>query len=147
MKNYVIGTLFIVFALNFGLSYRMNLTLFSQMAYQIVQYIWINWCNLLKLIGKLNCPNFELSWTRQSLLILIFIIFKINKWILFILFSSSNYAHARVINVNDVVLDFTISDFCVLSTLGMWLAVPIVIFLALFVIGLIRAILGRLFSR
>lgn len=75
---------------------------------------------------------------------------KINKWILLIyFFSSSNYAHARVINVNEcpVPLDFTISDFCVLSTLGMWLAVPIVIFLALFVIGLIRAILGRLFSR
>ena len=75
---------------------------------------------------------------------------KINKWILLIyFFSLGNNAHARVINVNEcpVPFDFTISDFCVLSTLGMWLAVPIVIFLALFVIGLIRAILGRLFSR
>ena len=75
---------------------------------------------------------------------------KMNKWILLIyFFSLSNYAHARVINVNEcpVPFDFTISDFCVLSTLGMWLAVPIVIFLAMFAIGLIRIVLGNIFSR
>ena len=45
------------------------------------------------------------------------------------LFSFCNYAYARVINVNEcpVPLDFTISDFCVLSTLGMWFAIPIII--------------------
>ena len=75
---------------------------------------------------------------------------KINKWILLIcFFSLSNYAHARVINVNEcpVPFDFTISDFCVLSTLGMWFAVPLVIFLALFAFALIRAIFGSIFSR
>jgi len=75
---------------------------------------------------------------------------KINKWILLIyFFSLGNYAHARVINVNEcpVPFDFTISDFCVLSTLGMWLAVPIVIFLALFAFGLIRVIISSIFSR
>ena len=67
----------------------------------------------------------------------------------YIFFSFSNYAHARVINVNEcpVPFDFTVSDFCVLSTLGMWLAVPLVIFLGLFAIGLIKAILGSIFSR
>ena len=75
---------------------------------------------------------------------------KINKLILLIyLLTLGGYAHARVINVNEcpVPFDFTFSDFCVLSTLGMWLAVPIVIFLALFAFGLIRAILGSIFSR
>ena len=75
---------------------------------------------------------------------------KINKWILLIyFFSLGNNAYARVINVNEcpVPFDFTISDFCVLSTLGLWLAVPIVIFLALFAFGLIRVIIGSIFSR
>ena len=75
---------------------------------------------------------------------------KINKWILLIyFFSLCNYAHARVINVKEcpVPFDFTISDFCVLSTLGMWLAVPIFIFLALFAFSLIRVIIGSIFSR
>ena len=75
---------------------------------------------------------------------------KINKWILLIyFFSLGNYAHARVINVKEcpVPFDFTISDFCVLSTLGMWFAVPIVIFLALFAIALIKTIFGNIFSR
>ena len=75
---------------------------------------------------------------------------KINKWILLTyFFTLSNYAHARVIEVDKcpVPFDFTISDFCVLSTLGIWLAVPLFIFLALFAFGLIRAILGSIFSR
>ena len=75
---------------------------------------------------------------------------KINKWILLIyFFSLSNYAHARVINVNEcpVPFDFTISDFCVLSTLGMWFVVPIVIFLVILAIGLIKVILTSVFSR
>ena len=75
---------------------------------------------------------------------------KIYKWVLLIyFFSFSNYAHARVINVNEcpVPFDFTISNFCVLSTLGMWFAIPVVIFLAIFAFGLIRVILGSIFSR
>ena len=75
---------------------------------------------------------------------------KINKWILLIsLLSLSNYAHARVITVNEcpVPFDFTISDFCVLSTLGMWIAIPLVIFLALFAFALIKAIFVNVFSR
>tara|TARA_Y100001958_G_C21007970_1_gene389161 strand:- start:88 stop:327 length:240 start_codon:yes stop_codon:yes gene_type:complete len=78
------------------------------------------------------------------------IINKIKKWFLLIYFvSMSNYAHARVINVNEcpVPFDFTISDFCVLSTLGMWFVVPIVIFLVILAIGLIKVILTSVFSR
>ena len=75
---------------------------------------------------------------------------KINKCILFLYFLTvGNYAHARVINVNScpVPFDFTVADFCVLSTIGMWIAVPAIIFavyvgFALFT-GLIRSIFSR----
>ena len=76
--------------------------------------------------------------------------YKINKWLLLVsFFSFCNYAYARVINVNEcpVPFDFTISDFCVLSTLGMWFAIPIIIFLGFLVLGLIKAILGNILSR
>ena len=55
---------------------------------------------------------------------------KINKCILFLYFLNvGNYAHARVINVNScpVPFDFTVADFCVLSTIGMWIAIPLII--------------------
>ena len=75
---------------------------------------------------------------------------KINKLILFLYFLTvSNSAHARVINVNScpVPFDFTIADFCVLSTIGMWIAIPLIIMVvyvgfALFT-GLIRSIFSR----
>ena len=75
---------------------------------------------------------------------------KINKLILFLYFLTvGNYAHARVINVNScpVPFDFTVAEFCVLSTIGMWIAVPLVIMIvyvgfALFT-GLIRSIFSR----
>ena len=78
------------------------------------------------------------------------IINKINKWLLIVsFFTFCNYAYARVINVNEcpVPFDFTLSDFCVLSTLGMWFAIPIIIFLGMFVLGLIKVILGNIFSK
>ena len=58
----------------------------------------------------------------------------------YIFFLFSNYAHAKVINVNEcpVPFDFTVSDFCVLSTLGMACR-TISHFLGLFAIGLIKA--------
>ena len=75
---------------------------------------------------------------------------KINKILLLLYFLTvSNYAHARVINVNScpVPFDFTVADFCVLSTIGMWIAIPIIIMVvyvgfALFT-GLIRSIFSR----
>ena len=71
---------------------------------------------------------------------------KINKWILLIyFFSLGNYAHARVINVNQcpVPFDFTVADFCVLSTLGMWIAIPLIFFIFFAVIGVVKAIFSR----
>jgi hypothetical protein len=75
---------------------------------------------------------------------------KINKILLLLYFLTvSNYAHARVINVNScpVPFDFTVADFCVLSTIGMWIAIPLIIMVvyvgfALFT-GLIRSIFSR----
>ena len=75
---------------------------------------------------------------------------RINRLILLLYFLTvSNYAYARVINVNScpVPFDFTVAEFCVLSTIGMWIAVPLIIFavyvgFALFT-GLIRSIFSR----
>ena len=75
---------------------------------------------------------------------------KINKLIFFLYFLAvGSYAHARVINVNScpVPFDFTVADFCVLSTIGMWISVPLIIMVvyvgfALFT-GLIRSIFSR----
>jgi len=74
----------------------------------------------------------------------------INRLILLIyLLTLGSYAHARVINVNQcpVPFDFTVADFCVLSTIGMWIAIPLIIMVvyvgfALFT-GLIRSIFSR----
>tara|TARA_Y100001936_G_C15463209_1_gene354916 strand:- start:150 stop:389 length:240 start_codon:yes stop_codon:yes gene_type:complete len=78
------------------------------------------------------------------------IIKKINNLILFVYFlTASNYAYARVINVNScpVPFDFTISDFCVLSTIGMWIAVPLIIFVGYVGFALFAGIVRSIFSR
>ena len=75
---------------------------------------------------------------------------KINKWILFLYFLTvSNYAYARVINVNSctVPFDFTVAEFCVLSTIGMWIAVPLIIFVVYVGFSLFTAIIRTIFSR
>ena len=75
---------------------------------------------------------------------------RIYKWSLFLnFFIQMNYAHARVINVNScpVSFDFTIADFCVLSTIGIWLVVPLVIFLVFAGFSLFTAIIRNIFSR
>ena len=71
---------------------------------------------------------------------------KINKLIFLIyLLTLGGYAHARVINVNQcpVPFDFTLADFCVLSTLGMWITIPLIFFVFFAVIGLVKAIFSR----
>ena len=75
---------------------------------------------------------------------------KINKLILLLYFLTvGNYAHARVINVNScpVPFDFTIADFCVLSTIGMWIAVPLIICLVYVGFALFTGLLKSIFSR
>ena len=70
----------------------------------------------------------------------------INRLILLIyLLTLGSYAHARVINVNQcpVPFDFTIADFCVLSTLGMWIVIPLIFFVFFAAIGVIKAIFSR----
>ena len=71
---------------------------------------------------------------------------KINKLILLIyLLTLGSSANARVINVNEcpVPFDFTVADFCVLSTLGMWIAIPLIFFVFFAVIGVIKTIFSR----
>ena len=75
---------------------------------------------------------------------------KINKLILFLYFLTlGTYAHARVITVNQcpVPFDFTISDFCVLSTLGTMFIIPIVIIVGIITFSLFSAIIRSIFSR
>ena len=75
---------------------------------------------------------------------------KINKLILFLYFLTlGTYAHARVITVNQcpVPFDFTISDFCVLSTLGTMFIIPIVIIVGVIAFSLFSAIIKGIFSR
>ena len=75
---------------------------------------------------------------------------KINKLILFLYFLTlGTYAHARVITVDQcpVPFDFTISDFCVLSTIGMWIAVPLIIFAVYIGFALFTGIIRSIFSR
>jgi hypothetical protein len=75
---------------------------------------------------------------------------KINKLILFLYFLTiGNYAHARVINVNScpVPFDFTVAEFCVLSTIGMWIAVPLIIFVVYVSFSLLTAIIRTIFSK
>ena len=75
---------------------------------------------------------------------------KINNWILFLYFLTvSNNAYARVINVNScpVPFDFTIGDFCVLSTLGTMFIIPIIIIAGYIGFTLFTAIIRGIFSR
>ena len=75
---------------------------------------------------------------------------KINKIILLLYFLTiGTYVHARVITVDQcpVPFDFTISDFCVLSTLGTMFIIPIIIIAGYVGFALFTAILRSIFSR
>ena len=75
---------------------------------------------------------------------------KINKIILLLYFLTiGNYAHARVITVDQcpVPFDFTIGDFCVLSTLGTMFIIPIIIIAGYVGFTLFTAIIRSIFSR
>ena len=75
---------------------------------------------------------------------------KMNKLILFLYFLTvGNYAYARVINVNScpVPFDFTVAEFCVLSTIGMWIAVPLILFAVYVGFALFTGIIKSIFSR
>lgn len=75
---------------------------------------------------------------------------KINKLILLLYFLTiGTYAHARVINVDQcpVPFDFTIGDFCVLSSLGTMFIIPIVLIAGYIGFSLFSAILRGIFSR
>ena len=75
---------------------------------------------------------------------------KINKLILFLYFLTlGTYAHARVITVDrcPVPFDFTVGDFCVLSTLGTMFIIPIVLIAGYVGFSIFSAILRSIFSR
>ena len=75
---------------------------------------------------------------------------KINKLILFLYFLTlGTYAHSRVITVDQcpVPFDFTIGDFCVLSTLGTMFIIPTVIIVGVIAFSLFSAIIKSIFSR
>ena len=75
---------------------------------------------------------------------------KMNKIILLLYFLTiGTNAHARVITVDQcpVPFDFTISDFCVLSTLGTMFIIPIVIIVGVIAFSLFSAIIRTIFSR
>ena len=75
---------------------------------------------------------------------------KKNKIILLLYFLTlGTYAHARVITVDQcpVPFDFTIGDFCVLSTLGTMFIIPIVIIVGVIAFSLFSAIIRSIFSR
>ena len=75
---------------------------------------------------------------------------KIKKIILLLYFlTMGNYAHARVITVDQcpVPFDFTVGDFCVLSTLGTMFIIPIVIIVGYIAFSLFTAIIRGIFSR
>ncbi|MDB2652380.1 hypothetical protein N9Y53_02515 [Candidatus Pelagibacter bacterium] len=63
--------------------------------------------------------------------------------------TVGNYAHARVINVNScpVSFDFTVADFCVLSTIGMWIAVPLILMVVYVAFALFTGLIRSIFSR
>lgn len=76
--------------------------------------------------------------------------YKINKIILLLYFLTiGTYAHARVITVDQcpIPFDFTVSDFCVLSTLGTMFVIPIVIIVGYIGFSLFTAIIRGIFSR
>ena len=60
-----------------------------------------------------------------------------------------NYAHARVITVDQcpVPFDFTVGDFCVLSTLGTMFIIPIVIIVGYIGFSLFTVIIKGIFLR
>ena len=75
---------------------------------------------------------------------------KINKLILLLYFLTiGTYAHARVITVDQcpVPFDFTVGDFCVLSTLGTMFIIPIVLIAGYVGFSIFSAILRSIFSR
>ena len=75
---------------------------------------------------------------------------KIYKLILFLYFLTlGTYAHSRVITVDQcpVPFDFTIGDFCVLSTLGTMFIIPIIIIAGYVGFTLFTAIIRSIFSR
>ena len=75
---------------------------------------------------------------------------KIIKIILLLYFLTiGTYAHARVITVDQcpVPFDFTVGDFCVLSTLGTMFIIPIVIIVGYIGLSLFTAIIRGIFSR
>ena len=75
---------------------------------------------------------------------------KINKIILLLYFLTiGTYAHARVITVDQcpVPFDFTVGDFCVLSTLGTMFIIPIVLITGYVGFSIFSAILRSIFSR
>ena len=75
---------------------------------------------------------------------------KIYKLILFLYFLTlGTYAHSRVITVDQcpVPFDFTIGDFCVLSTLGTMFIIPIIIIAVYVGFTLFTAIIRSIFSR
>ena len=75
---------------------------------------------------------------------------KINNLILLLYFLTiGTYAHARVITVDQcpVPFDFTVGDFCVLSTLGTMFIIPIVIIVGYIGFSLFTAIIKSIFSR
>ena len=75
---------------------------------------------------------------------------KINNLILLLYFLTiGTYAHARVITVDQcpVPFDFTVGDFCVLSTLGTMFIIPIVIIVGYIGLSLFTAIIRGIFSR
>tara|TARA_B100001057_G_C22257541_1_gene721854 strand:+ start:254 stop:490 length:237 start_codon:yes stop_codon:yes gene_type:complete len=75
---------------------------------------------------------------------------RINKLILLLYFLTiGTYAHARVITVDQcpVPFDFTVGDFCVLSTLGTMFIIPLVIIAGYIGFSIFSAILRSIFSR
>jgi len=75
---------------------------------------------------------------------------KISKIILLLYFLTiGTYAHARVITVDQcpVPFDFTVGDFCVLSTLGTMFIIPIVLIAGYVGFSIFSAILRSIFSR
>ena len=75
---------------------------------------------------------------------------KINKMILFLYFLTvGNYAYARVINVNScpVPFDFTVADFCVLSTIGMWIVIPLILMVVYLAFALFTGLIRSIFTR
>ena len=63
--------------------------------------------------------------------------------------TFSNYAFARVIRVDQCTIpfDFTIGNICVLGTIGLWIIIPLGIFLVYAAFGIIVQIIKNIFSR